>query len=139
MTLKNIRVQRNWSQDDLAQASGLSVRTVQRVERTNKAGLESLKSLAAAFDIDVAELRDALNATSDDNDDKNVRAKTIIQFFSISGALVLLMVFPLMSALKDSSNWGAFAVMFFSLALILGVFAWQTFGSSWEKKIIEKL
>lgn len=139
MTLKCIRVRRNWSQDDLAQVSGLSVRTIQRVERTNKAGLESLKSLAAAFDIDVSELREELNTTSDDDESKNVRANNIIQFFSISGALILLLVFPLMSALKDSSNWGPFAVMCFSCALIVGVLALQTFGSSWKKKVINRL
>lgn len=50
------RQQRAWSQSQLAQASGLSLRTVQRIEKTGKASLESAKALAAVFSLQVAEL-----------------------------------------------------------------------------------
>ncbi len=36
--------------------SGLSLRTIQRIESGNKASLESLKSLAAVFEIDISTL-----------------------------------------------------------------------------------
>jgi transcriptional regulator with XRE-family HTH domain len=39
----------------LAELSGLSVRTVQRLERGQPASMESLKALGAAFEIDLKE------------------------------------------------------------------------------------
>jgi transcriptional regulator with XRE-family HTH domain len=51
-----LRKQRSWSQDELAVASGLNLRTVQRIERSGSASLQSRKALAAAFNIDVSDL-----------------------------------------------------------------------------------
>lgn len=56
MGVKELRQERRWSQEQLADISGLSLRTVQRVESSNKAGIESLQSLALAFEIDVPTL-----------------------------------------------------------------------------------
>jgi len=55
--IKKIRISKGWSQDQLAQLSGLSVRTIQRIERGQNAGLESLKCIAAIFDMDVSTLQ----------------------------------------------------------------------------------
>lgn len=57
MIIRKLRLQRGWSQEQLAEISGLSVRTVQRIERGQNAGLESLKSLAAVFEIDLVDLQ----------------------------------------------------------------------------------
>jgi transcriptional regulator with XRE-family HTH domain len=51
-----LRKQRSWSQDELAVAAGLNLRTVQRIERSGSASLQSRKALAAALNIDVHEL-----------------------------------------------------------------------------------
>ena len=51
-----LRKQRSWSQDELAVAAGLNLRTVQRIERSGVASLQSRKALAAAFDIEISEL-----------------------------------------------------------------------------------
>lgn len=59
MRVRELRLARGWSQAELAERSGLSVRTVQRIENGASPGLESLRSLAAAFDVDIAELQDA--------------------------------------------------------------------------------
>ena len=56
MSLQKRRVDRGWSQEDLAQLSGLSVRTIQRLETGKRASLESLKCLAAVFETSVSEL-----------------------------------------------------------------------------------
>ena len=50
---KKMRLDRHWSQDQLAEMSGLSIRTIQRIENGENAGLESLKSLAAVFIINI--------------------------------------------------------------------------------------
>jgi transcriptional regulator with XRE-family HTH domain len=51
------RERRAWSQDHLAEVSGLSLRTVQRVESSGSASFESARALAAVLQLDVAELR----------------------------------------------------------------------------------
>jgi transcriptional regulator with XRE-family HTH domain len=57
MILKQIRISRNLSQEQLAQMSGLNVRTIQRIESGQNASLESLKCLAAVFEVDVSTLK----------------------------------------------------------------------------------
>lgn len=46
-----LRRERSWSQDELAIAAGLNLRTVQRVEKDAAASLQTKKALAAAFDL----------------------------------------------------------------------------------------
>ena len=69
MLVQKLRLQRGWSQEQLAELSGLSVRTVQRIERGLPASNETLKSLASVFEIDFSTLQatqePAMNATID--------------------------------------------------------------------------
>ena len=51
-----LRKERSWTQDELAIASGLNLRTVQRVEKDASASLQTKKALAVAFDIDTHDL-----------------------------------------------------------------------------------
>jgi transcriptional regulator with XRE-family HTH domain len=51
-----LRRERSWSQDELAGASGLNLRTIQRVETHGSASLQTKKALAAAFDLDARDL-----------------------------------------------------------------------------------
>jgi transcriptional regulator with XRE-family HTH domain len=56
MILKELRISHHLSQEQLAQISGLNVRTIQRIESGSNASLESLKCLAAALEVDVSTL-----------------------------------------------------------------------------------
>lgn len=56
MLVRKLRIDRGWSQETLAEVSGLSVRTIQRLERGGKASLETLTALAAVFEVDVSTL-----------------------------------------------------------------------------------
>ena len=58
MLIQKLRLQRGWSQEQLADLSGLSVRTVQRIERGQPPSLETLKALGAAFEIDFSDLKE---------------------------------------------------------------------------------
>ncbi len=51
-----LRTQRCWSQEELAIASGLNLRTIQRIEKEATASLQSKKALAAALDLTIADL-----------------------------------------------------------------------------------
>jgi transcriptional regulator with XRE-family HTH domain len=57
MLVQKLRLQRGWSQEQLAELSGLSVRTIQRMERGLPASNETLKSLASVFEIDFSTLQ----------------------------------------------------------------------------------
>jgi len=53
--IKDLRLERGWSQEQLADCLGLSVRTVQRLENGQTPGLESAKALAAVFERQVSD------------------------------------------------------------------------------------
>lgn len=48
---------RAWSQEHLAEVSGLGIRTVHRIEKTGIASLESVKALASVFELEALELQ----------------------------------------------------------------------------------
>jgi transcriptional regulator with XRE-family HTH domain len=64
MQIQKLRLKRGWSQKQMAEASGLSERTIQRLESGAPAGLESLKSLAAVFEIGVEDLKPEIEMSS---------------------------------------------------------------------------
>jgi len=45
-----------WSQEELAIAAGLNLRTIQRIEKEATASLQSLKALASAFTVNIRAL-----------------------------------------------------------------------------------
>ena len=54
--IKRWREERHWSQEHVAELAGLGLRTVQRIENGDAASQDSLKALAAAYDVDVMAL-----------------------------------------------------------------------------------
>ncbi len=58
MIIRKLRLDKGWSQEQLAEISGVSTRTIQRIERGKTASLESLKCLAAVFETEITDLRE---------------------------------------------------------------------------------
>ena len=56
--IRQFREMRHWSQEQLAEISGLNVRTIQRVEQGDSASFDTRRALARAFDLEDI---DALN------------------------------------------------------------------------------
>ena len=54
--IKQQRNSKGWTQEVVAKASGLSLRTVQRLEREGGGSGETLQALAGAFDVEVGAL-----------------------------------------------------------------------------------
>lgn len=54
--LKRLRESRAWSQSHLAEVSGISLRTIQRIEKTGVASQESAKSICSAYGILVTDI-----------------------------------------------------------------------------------
>ncbi len=61
--IKRLREERGWSQEHLAAVSGLSARTIQRLEGEGKASHESRLALATALEVEAS----ALNAPQADH------------------------------------------------------------------------
>jgi len=55
--IRSQREKRAWSQEHLAAAAGIGVRTVQRIESTGVASYESLRAISAALDVPATQLR----------------------------------------------------------------------------------
>ena len=61
------RLKRGWPQGQLADIAGVSLRTIQRLEKEGIAALETLKAVASAFEVDVEHLTPPpKNAKKDD-------------------------------------------------------------------------
>jgi hypothetical protein len=55
--VKKERQKRGWSQEQLAAASGMGIRTIQRIEASGTGSAESAKCLAAVFELSLEQLR----------------------------------------------------------------------------------
>ena len=64
MIVRKLRIERGLSQEQLASMAGVSVRTLQRIERGANASAETLKCLAAVLETDIAALRNGQDMTS---------------------------------------------------------------------------
>ena len=145
MNIRELRKQKYWSQDQLAQMSGLSIRTIQRIERDQKAGLGSLKALSAVFDIEISELqREAVDAagiiTAEQNDQvrKEAYAEGVKGVYKLAGLAIFSLISTFVFVVDDTTGWGFIGLMAVSWAVIIGVYALNTFdrfGDEWKSKI----
>lgn len=149
MIVRKLRIQKGWSQEQLAQFSGLSVRTIQRIERGKNAGLESLKSLAAVFEINIQDLQqETVMDTSTNLTEKEIEViehvKDIKDFYShlINYGLVVGAFFILNILTSPEYIWAWWVAIGWGIGVIshgLSVFEITSFfGADWEKKQIEK-
>lgn len=149
MIVRKLRLKRAWSQEQLAQFSGLNIRTIQRIERGQKAGLESLKSLAAVFEVELNELLPEENMNSSDkfSEEENrviEHVKDIKGFYShlINYTVVVMGLFLINFLTSPGYYWAWWAALGWGIGLIshgVSVFeVYSFFGADWEKKQIEK-
>jgi transcriptional regulator with XRE-family HTH domain len=77
MELKQRRLDNGWSQQQLAEISGLSVRTVQRIENGETPGLETINALSASFGISSSEFQNGSNAVQEHTHMQNQNSKIV--------------------------------------------------------------
>ena len=53
--VKNARQQRGWTQQQFADICDLNIRTIQRLEKTGVASMETSKALASVLEVSVAD------------------------------------------------------------------------------------
>ncbi len=149
MIVRKLRLRKGWSQDQLAQLSGLSIRTISRIERGKKASLESLKSLAAVFEVQVIDLKqEAVMATEREcleNEERVIEyVRDLKGFYShlITYILVIGGLFALNFITSPEYVWAKWAAIGWGIGIVshgLNVFEiFNFFGPDWEKKQIEK-
>lgn len=149
MLVRKLRLQRGWSQEQLSAMSGLSVRTIQRIERGQNAGLESLKSLAAVFEIPVSDLQDSTISTEDESRlaaEQEVITQVRDQkgFYNhlISYACVMFGLLIINLITSPQNLWVVWPMLGWGIGVAvhgLNVFeSLSLFGADWERKQIEK-
>jgi transcriptional regulator with XRE-family HTH domain len=87
--IKYLRKDNGWSQELLAKASGLSLRTIQRAEKDGNCSVETQLALAAAFDIFPKELTQDLNQPEVNWKRKNIMFNAIA-LTAVLGAVIIL-------------------------------------------------
>lgn len=147
MIVKKLRLQRGWSQEQLAELTDLSVRTIQRLERGHKPGLETLKSLAAVFEVDINTFESGENLmTTQQLKTEEVQAmnyvKGLIEFYA---HLLIYVVFS--SVFLLSGGWHIEGIQWpflgWAFSLVMhglwshDLFGWMT-PPQWELRMVEK-
>ena len=135
--IKKMRLERHWSQDQLAEMSGLSIRTIQRIENGENAGLESLKSLASVFEMDIADSDKKTEIEQIRKEEEYIQ--NIKGFYKLLAVSILSLAAPFILAVSDSSNWNFFLWMLLSWTVIIGIYSlniFDFFGDEWKRKLI---
>lgn len=150
--IRQLRISRAWSQEQLAELSSLSVRTVQRIENGEQASLETLGAIAAAFDIKVSELTedDPHNAVTggqalDEQIDKaRLRVEEESSFYRsvLFWAVVNVGLFALNHFTSPESVWFVWPLGIWGGILILRglrIFVFRGSVERWQKARLQKL
>lgn len=157
MIVRKLRLERGWSQEDLAQLSGLSVRTIQRVERGRRAGLETLKCLAAVFETELTELIEEIPMSNNRKSElpgiNREEGEAIEYVQNLKGFhlnwICFVIVIPCLYWLNMYISPDDFWVIYPALGWLLGIAlhgvvmmtlygGFGFFGTKWEKRQIEK-
>ena len=158
MLIQKLRLQRGWSQQQLADMSGLSVRTIQRLEQGQSASTESLKSVAAVFEIDFSTLNPESNMDMNPNLNQGVtpeeesallHVRKLKRFYlhlikyviviSLLTVLNLVQIYVLQLPKVLWVQWVAFGWGIGLMSHAVSVFKIiPFFGAEWEKRQVEK-
>jgi transcriptional regulator with XRE-family HTH domain len=137
--LKKLRLEHHWSQEQLADMSGLNIRTIQRVENGENASLETLKALASVFEINIAN-SERKNEIAQIRKEEEYYQK-VKGFYKFLFIAIFSLIVPFILAIYDSSLWIVFFWILLSWVVILGIYSvnsFDFFGKDWKRKLIQK-
>ncbi|MDC7219003.1 MAG: 2TM domain-containing protein [Spirochaetales bacterium] len=149
LIVRKLRLQRGWSQAELAEFSGLSVRTIQRIEKGEKPGLESLKSLAAVFDLEVGDFQEE-NVMMGNYGVSSEEKRAMKYVEKLKGFYRHLFIYILVVAGQFAINfatnpdyiWAKWTALGWGIGVMIhGLNAFEVFkvfGPDWEKRQVEK-
>lgn len=151
--IKQLRLARAWSQEQLAELASLSVRTIQRIENGEQASLETLSAIAAAFNIRVTEIADGEEPQDTEHRDdaldrqiENARQRVAAEagfYRSLIGyALVNLFLFIINRLTTPDSLWFIWPLAIWgSLLAIRGIkiFFLHDWLARWQRERLQKI
>ena len=150
MLVQKLRLQRGWSQQQLAELSGLNVRTIQRIEKGQEPSVESLKSLAAVFNVEFSTLKEQGmdNVISETQSAEEILAFNQVRklkgfYIHLAQYVLVIAVLTVINVLTTPNRWW---VQWVVMGWGVGVFfhwlqiseRFSLFGSKWEKEQVEK-
>lgn len=147
MIVRKLRLQRGWSQEQLAEIAGLSTRTIQRLERGQTSSIETMNALAAVFEVDRSILETGgTNMNGDTGISSGERdairyVKGLKEFYShVLMYAIFVIAFGLARGFTDPLIlWGAIG---WGLGVVLHALiaheVFNFFGPRWEKRQIER-
>lgn len=149
MLVQKLRLQHGWSQQQLAELSGLSVRTIQRIESGQPASPETLKSLASVFEIEFSQLTsepEMSPSTPSKTDEQlalfHVRRVKRFYIHLLQYLFVIAVLGAINIILRPDKLWFIWPAAGWGLALLVhaaSVFEFVPFlGVEWEKRQVEK-
>jgi transcriptional regulator with XRE-family HTH domain len=144
MLIQKLRLKRGWSQQQLADASGLSVRTIQRLEAGQPASTETLKCLAAVFEVDFSNLSPE-DTVSDKREEEAFRHVRRLRGFYVHLAQYLFVNLALLAInliFMPQHLWVLWVIGGWGIGLLAHAFsvfrpAWFL-GPEWERQQVEK-
>ena len=154
MIVRKLRIEQGLSQEQLASMAGVSVRTLQRIERGANASSETLKCLAAVLETDFSALRNGQDMTSatdaslpdlpDDEQKAMEYVRDIRSFYThaIQYAVVIAGLAVVNLFTSPQYLWFLWAAFGWGVGLAvhgLSVFeVVNLFGDGWEKRQVAK-
>lgn len=90
MSLKQLRIQKGWSQEVLSEQSNISVRTLQRIENGKTANLTTLKALADALGVEVIQLTQPDTPISNWSQSQKAFISHLIYFVVVMFSLIVI-------------------------------------------------
>lgn len=141
--VKKLRLERAWSQEQLAQLSSLSIRTIQRVENNEVPSLETLSALASVFNVSVSDLvLEPLTESSElDNRINEARFQVKNEIRLLKAVIVAVIVCSIMYAVNyiysPELNWPIWVITIWGGILFiksLRLFILDKLFLKWQEK-----
>lgn len=150
LLIQKLRLQRGWSQEQLGELSGLSTRTIQRIERGQNPSAESLKAIASVLEVDFGALREVHMATTADRNVSADEALALARVRRIKGFYIHVTEYVLIIGFLAIVNIFAYPRQFWVFwpaipwGLCLAVHGMRVFdkipflNGEWERRAVEK-
>lgn len=124
--IRPLRLEKGWSQEQLATIAGLSTRTVQRIENGEQASLETLTAIAAALGVQVSNLNAQPQQTTmgeETPDEQRLRRQVAAEGKLLSMAVRFAVIGAILLAVNVFTHphylWSLWAIGSMSLALVM--------------------
>ena len=144
--IKKLRLERHWSQEQLAEMSGLSTRTIQRIERGATPSTETLKCIAAVLEVDFQTLQETpdMHSQSQAEQDALDYVRDIKSFYThlFTFAVINAGLLIINLVMTPGYLWVIWSVLGWGIGIVshgLSVFeVFNLFSPEWERRQAEK-